>query len=161
MEGPGRTPDHGLGARELSDLRVGANPLALRAVAAIEQVPATHQHAEVVRAVVMIAIWAAAQTVHSKDVHRPVDAPLEAIEARDVVAGGRHAGLNTLQERCWGDLLRVFDRTRGSERYSLRLAAEINKTEMSKPKNRMLVVILKNTTSRLCEQESASRKSRH
>jgi hypothetical protein len=48
MEGPGRTPDHGLGARELSDLLQGANPLALRAVAAIKQVPATHEDAEVV-----------------------------------------------------------------------------------------------------------------
>jgi hypothetical protein len=139
MEGPGRTPDHGLGAGELSDIQVGANPLALRAVAAIKQVPATHQDAEVVRAVVMIAIWAAAQTVHSKDVHRPVDAHLEAIEARSAVANGRHAGLDALQDRCWGGLLRVFDRTRGSERYSLRHAAEKNKTEMSKPKNRLMV----------------------
>jgi hypothetical protein len=109
----------------------------------------------------MIAIWAAARTVHSKDVHRPVDALLEAIEARSAIASGRHAGLDALQDRCWGGLLRFFDRTRGSERYSLRLAAENNKTNMLKPKHRMLVVILKNTRSRLREQESASRKSRH
>jgi hypothetical protein len=109
----------------------------------------------------MIAIWAAARTVHSKDVHWQVDALLEAIEARSAVASGRHAGFDALQDRCWGDLLRVFHWTRGSERYNLRLAAEINKTKMSKPKNRMLVVISKNTRSRLCEQESASRKSRH
>jgi hypothetical protein len=67
----------------------------------------------------MIAIWAAAGVVHSKYVYWPVDALLEAIEARGAVASGRHAGLDGLQDRCWGGLLRLFDRMRGSERYSL------------------------------------------
>jgi hypothetical protein len=122
-ESIGRASAHGLEACELSDLAQRTDPLALRAVAAIQKVLSTHQDAEVVRAVVVIAIGAASRSFHSENVHRPVDAGLEAIKAGGSVASAGHTGLDALHDRCWGRRVGVFNHMKRSESRSLRFAA--------------------------------------